>query len=219
MNESAVNNDGECVTGKDAIVAAAANCFMMSGFSDTSIDDVAHALGATKGRIYHYYRSKVELFFDVHRHGMAININSIEPIASGPGDALTRLKKMCHVHLNNMLTTLSFQRVVMQGVEMHLASPTTPRQREKLKLLMRERERYEDLFKAVLEEGKRDGFFAFEKASFASKAVLAVLNNPVLWYKPKTGGIGVGEREIIGQFSAFAVNTVCKEKSVDGEQI
>lgn len=218
MNDILQPDNQTFETGTDAIVAAAAECFMTSGFSDTSIDDVAHALGATKGRIYHYYRSKVELFFDVHRRGMAININSIKPISKGSETPAVRLKMMCEIHLMNMLTTLSFQRVVMQGVEMHLASPTTPQQREKLKVLMKERERYEGFFRSVLIEGKAAGQFSFENASFASKAVLAVLNNPVLWYKPKGGGKrcetgNLSEQEIIDQFTQFALNTVRCEQA------
>ena len=51
MDRTETQTDQTCESGKEAILAAAARCFMTSGFSDTSIDDVADSLGATKGRI------------------------------------------------------------------------------------------------------------------------------------------------------------------------
>lgn len=184
---------------------------MEAGFSATSIDDVAHELGATKGRIYHYYRSKVELFFDVHRAGMAINLNSIKPLANSRDGAVERLRAMCRAHIDNMLSSFSYQRVVMQGVEMHLYSATTPMQRKELELLMKEREYYEGLFRKVLTDGKEEGVFEFDNPSFASKAVLALLNNPVLWYDPKRNKSDKSRLEIVEQFTGFALKTVLKK--------
>ncbi|MEC9344539.1 MAG: helix-turn-helix domain-containing protein, partial [Pseudomonadota bacterium] len=106
---------------RDAIILAAAHCFMKAGYGATSIDDVAHELNATKGRVYHYYRSKAELFYDVHRRGMAINFSVIEPIMQRDLAPREKLEAMSRAHVHAMLEHLDFQRVVMQGVEMHLA--------------------------------------------------------------------------------------------------
>lgn len=194
--------------GRDAIIAAAADCFMEAGYGATSIDAVADRLGATKGRVYHYYRSKAELFFDVHRRGMAINLETIVPIASADMPPRDKLTAMCRAHIRNMLDHISYQRVVMQGVEMHLAGATTPSQREQLALLMKERERYEGLFRQVLVEGRDAGAFDFGNASFASKAVLAILNNPVIWYRLRPGDAQAAREEIIDEFAGFVLNCV-----------
>lgn len=201
----------ETGTARSVIVEAAAKCFMQGGYSDTSIDDVADYLGATKGRIYHYYRSKAELFFDVHRHGMALNVSSVQPIALSEGPAAERLSDMCKAHVRNMLENIVYQRVVLQGVEMHLAGSTTPKQREKLKLLMKEREYYEGLFRDVLIAGRDEGVFEFDNPSFASKAVLGILNNPVIWYTPRKNQGENEKLEIIEQFSVFAMRSVKAE--------
>ncbi len=208
MADTATEPEKPLAAGKDAIVAAAAECFRVSGFSATSIDDVAQSIGATKGMVYHYYRSKVELFFDVHRVGMAINLNSIEPVAMSDAPALQRFEKMANLHLSNILNWFSYQRVVMQGVEMHLSTPTTPQQRQKLRLLMEERERYENLFRKVLVDGREERVFSFRSASFASKAVLGILNNPVLWYKPSEDRNNEGKQQIIEEFADFALATI-----------
>ncbi len=209
LADSAMRQLDDIDVGKALILEAAAECFMEAGFNATSIDDVAARLGATKGRVYHYYRSKADLFFDVHRTGMQINLGTIGPIAGQHGDPVAKLNRMCRSHLYNMLHSLSFQRVVMQGVEMHMAGRTTPKEREKLALLMDEREQYELFFQKTLVEGRQSGVFRFENPSFASKAVLAILNNPVIWYQKRKGESDAGRLAIIDQFTRFAMQCVC----------
>lgn len=204
--------------GREAILSAAADCFMASGYGGASIDDVARRLRATKGMIYHYFSSKTDLFFEVHRRGMAINLGTIEPLSAGPEPAETRLARMCKAHLANMLRYLNFQRVVMMGVEMHLSGPTTPEQREMLNLLMQERERYEKLFRKVLEEGRQTGRFHYTNASLASKALLAILNNPVLWYRPRTDEAEDVQRAIIEEFQSFAMRSIGASGWMETEQ-
>src|SRR3546814_7359817 len=58
------------LTPQQEILQVAAECFMEQGFNATSIDDVARRMNATKGRIYHYYASKTDLFFEINREGM-----------------------------------------------------------------------------------------------------------------------------------------------------
>lgn len=209
--DTAISNLGDIEPGKALILQAAADCFMKSGFNATSIDDVAAHLNATKGRVYHYYRSKADLFFDVHRTGMRINIGTIRPISIGPEPIEKRYELMCRQHLSNMLHSISFQRVVMQGVEMHLAGRTTPGEREKLQLLMREREEYEQFFQTVLVEGRKAGSFVFNSPSLASKAVLAILNNPVIWYRRRENESVEERLAIIDEFTRYAQNCVCAE--------
>ena len=69
------------------ILRAAASCFTEHGYTATSIDDVARRIGATKGMIYHHYRSKADMFADVFRSGMQMNFAAIEPCRSLGGRA------------------------------------------------------------------------------------------------------------------------------------
>ena len=75
---------GSASKSRDQILVAAADCFKENGFAATSIDDVADMLGATKGMIYHHFRSKIDLFFAVYRRGMEINFGATEPEAKRP---------------------------------------------------------------------------------------------------------------------------------------
>lgn len=61
---------------RDAVVRAAAQAFNERGFHNTSLDDVAGALGVTKPTIYYYFGNKEQLLFECFRAGL-------EPIRSG----------------------------------------------------------------------------------------------------------------------------------------
>ncbi|WP_378956171.1 TetR/AcrR family transcriptional regulator [Pelosinus sp. sgz500959] len=50
---------------KDNIMIAALRLFLLRGYRNVSLVDVANEIGITKGGIYHYFKSKEELFHSV----------------------------------------------------------------------------------------------------------------------------------------------------------
>lgn len=179
-----IRSDGN---GNADILEAAAACFMEQGFSATSIDDVARRLGATKGRIYHYYSSKTDLFFDVHREGMDRLFTAVEAAAVAPGPAGVRLGRMLEAHALASMENHTYIAVVVQGVHMHRMAATTPAQRRTLDAVMDMRRRYEDLFRRMLEAGMEDGSATVSNPSVAIKAALGAINWMSVWYRPKEG--------------------------------
>lgn len=49
-----------------ALVKEAARAFSLRGYHDTTLEDVAKALGVTKGALYYYVMSKQEILFECH---------------------------------------------------------------------------------------------------------------------------------------------------------
>lgn len=172
-------------TGNIIILETAAQCFMEQGFSTTSIDDVARRMGSTKGRIYHYYSSKTDLFFDVHREGMDRLFKAVVPAMTVHGSALQRLENMLMAHSLAMMNNVAFEAVVVQGVHMHKLAATTPDQRRTLNELISIRHRFEDLFKQVIREGIEDGSIRHVNISVSAKAVLGAINWLSIWYQPR----------------------------------
>ncbi len=169
------------------ILDAAANCFMARGYANTSIDDVARSLGSTKGRIYHHYASKSDLFADVFKTGMDLNYEAVMPEHSKPGTAAQRLVRMALAHTRNLIVTKPYQRAVWEGVELHLRGATTPEQRATLSGLLEYRSKYGEMFRFLLAEGGDVGEFVFDNLSIANQAMLTALNSPVFWYSQRPG--------------------------------
>ena len=170
--------DGRAASPSPAAVAvmdAAARCFAERGYGTTSIDDVARRLGATKGRVYHHFASKTDLFFHVYRRGMALNFAAIAPHR---GD----LRAMCLAHAEIIMREQPYQRVLMEGVFLHRHGELSVRQNEALRELIDLRDDYEAAFREAIEaETGHD-------ASIAVKSLLAVLNSTVFWYRERDSG-------------------------------
>lgn len=170
---------------REEVLAAAARCFMRKGYESTSMDDVAEALGATKGRVYHHFRSKPDLFFAVYRRAMDINMGVVAPHARGPGVALERLTLMARAHALAMMETQAFQRSLTLGADLYRFGASSPEDQAILKELMEYRFAYENLFRRTVEDGLADGSIAVPDASLAVRTLFGALNWVTVWYSPR----------------------------------
>lgn len=194
------------------ILRAAALCFMERGYNATSIDDVARRLGATKGRIYHYYPSKADLFADVYRTGMDMNYAVIEPLRRQPLPLLEKWRRMATEHTYQMIRTRPFQRAVWEGVELTLRGATTPQQREVLGELLEYRTQYGNMFREVIAEAHERGIMRFPNLSIANQLMFMTLNSPIFWYSQRAGETEADLSEIVRQIVDCALRGLgCKE--------
>lgn len=166
------------------ILEAAAQCFMEQGFHATSIDVVARCMGATKGRIYHHYRSKVDLFFDVHRLGMERLFDAVLPATRGQGAPLQVLSAMMRAHALALFEHHAFESVVVQGVQLHRFGALTPRQRDELDALIATRDSFEALFRRQATAARAAGQLGDLDVAIAVKTLLGGLQWSLIWYRP-----------------------------------
>jgi AcrR family transcriptional regulator len=193
---------------KHEILLTAAESFMEQGFYATSIDDVARRLGSTKGRVYHHYPSKIELFFDVHREGMDRLFAAVEPASQTEGDGITVLTSMLRAHALAVLEHHTFETVVAQGVQMHRFGATTPAQREILDGLIASRDRFEAMFKKQATLARKDGTLAHVDISIAVKTLLGGIQWSLIWYRPEAGASPKARRAIADQMVMTLVDGV-----------
>jgi AcrR family transcriptional regulator len=170
---------------REEIVRAAAEVFMEFGFAASTIDAVANRLGATKGRIYHYFGSKADLFFEVQIAAMERLRREVEPLACGPGSPAERLRAMAFRHTMIMLEHLPIQKVSVQGLERQLLGAAIGRHTRKLRDIIRRRDEYEQLFAEVIDEGVRLGLFVDLPPRLATKPFFGALNWLTVWYTPR----------------------------------
>ena len=167
------------------ILDAAAECFMEQGFHATSIDAVARRMGATKGRVYHHYQSKVDLFFDVHRLGMDLLFEAVEPACAAAGPPIEVLEAMMKAHALALFEHHAYESVVVQGVQLHRFGALTPRQRTELQALVSSRDRFEGLFKQQARTALTAKQLGDLDVSIAVKTLLGGLQWSLIWYRPE----------------------------------
>jgi AcrR family transcriptional regulator len=193
---------------KDEILRAAAELFMEFGFAATSIDAVAERLGSTKGRIYHHYRSKADLFFEVQMAAMRRLNEQVEPIARGPGNPVERLGAMALRHTQILLTELPMQKVAVQGLERHLLGASVAANR--LRSVVKMRDEYEGMFCEVMDEGIREGLFIDLPPRLAAKPFFGALNWATVWFSQRRLQRPEAVDEIALTLAAFALRGLLK---------
>ncbi|MGW0043850.1 TetR/AcrR family transcriptional regulator [Rhodococcus sp. NPDC003348] len=196
MNEASAARDASSASDDVTvrILDAAADAFMRGGFANTTIDDIAHRVGATKGLIYYHFRSKFDIFLGVYEDGMRRLDAVVRPLANGPGTGRARLEAMSRAHVVNLMTDLGYHHVVQQGVRDQSSTAIKARQRDALLALNELRRDYERLFHGVIVDGMRDGSLRQADPSLAARTLLSSINAVDTWYRPIEGQ---GESEIV----------------------
>lgn len=171
--------------GRTEILDAAAVAFMEYGFAGTSIDMVAEVLGSTKGKIYYHFKSKTDLFLDVHRETMTAYIDAIEEVAAGPDTPLDKLRGVLLTLALQVMNRLPYAKVAVQGVDMHMSLSTTPEQRRVLREIIDLRDRGESILVEIIEQGMADGVLRPCKPRLIVKPMLGALNWMTVWYRQR----------------------------------
>ena len=179
-----VDRPGASDEARADILKAAAIAFNARGFEATSIDDVADVLGASKGRIYHYYRSKADIFLDLHLEVLRILIDRVGSIAARPDlGPVQRVREMCFTHAVEVMTRINYQKATMLGLNRFLLSVSAPYQEAARQRVNELRDEYEDLFVRVIAKGVEAGEFQLVEPRFATKPLLGALNYVANWYE------------------------------------
>ncbi len=195
---------------REEILDAAAEAFMARGYSGTSIADIADLLGATKGRIYHWYRSKAQIYLDVHRQAMEMLFAVIEPIAEESSSAEDRLSRMVFEHAHLMMTALPYQRVSVQSLDMRVL--VTDRDLAEVRTeVIALRDHYEELFAKVIAEGVEEGVFRPTRGRSATKPLFGAVNWITMWFEPGRSGSADNEDEIAHEMATFVVKGLRKD--------
>jgi len=195
-----------------ALLDAAAKAFTNFGFAAASIDVIAAQIGATKGSVYYHYRSKADLFFAVHKRAMVLNLRAQLPVMQDKSlDPVQKLQGMAYRHAMVMMEYLHYQRVTVQGVELHQSTTTSASEREALKEVVAMRDAYEHLFESVLREGIASGGLASVEPSLASKGILGSLNWITVWYRPREGDTFSSRHKIAEQLARQVTHGVARE--------
>ena len=203
-NEALVNEP------REAILDAAALCFMERGFNATSIDDIARRLSATKGMVYHYFSSKAELFFEIHHRAMDALFEEMEPVAASDLPAPERFTEMARRYVHTLIRTQPYQRTVSEAVQMVLRNSTTAEQRDQLTDLQSRRSQCEAMFMAVLEEGMIKGTMQASRPRVSIKPVFGAMNSVINWYHHREGETAEQLAELVNEVVQVALRGVMK---------
>ena len=193
---------------KYKILDAAAHEFMIGGYNSTTIDDIANAVGATKGLIYYHFRSKFDIFLAVYKEGMTRTRIQVEPFVDSTGNGYDRLLSMSTAHVLQIMENLGYHQVVHEGVREQRSVALRTKQREQLAELNRLRAEYEQLFRSTVEEGIADGSIRPLDPALLVRTLLSSLNAVDMWFRPRDGQTRSELVELATQVTDIVVNGI-----------
>lgn len=160
---------------KTRILREAAHIFAEKGYEGASMRDLAQALGLSKAALYHHFRSKEAILYQISLLALS------ELVARGERaieeeDPRKALLLFMEGHARYLEENRPFFVAMLQG----LASLSPPHREETVRL----RDRYEASLRRILQRGVEQGVFRPVDLALAGRAVLSLLNWMIRWFKP-----------------------------------
>jgi response regulator NasT len=134
---------------RSEVLDAAARIFAEKGFAETTIKDLADAVGVLKGSLYYYFSSKEELLCDVVARADEAAWKRIEHAMAHEGSAIERLRACVEAQLASTARDPAGMALVFQD---HGSLD-----KERRDNLARCRARYVATASTLVEEGQADG--------------------------------------------------------------
>lgn len=160
---------------RNRILEEAARLFTEKGYEATSVQDLAEALGLSKAALYHHFRSKEEVLYEISQQALeGLLLEGKKALAvSDPKEALLRFMEG---HARFFEENRPFFVTMLQGLQS--LSP------EKQRPIIALRDQYEEMVRTVLQRGMEAGVFRQVDVALAGRAVLSLLNWMVRWFHP-----------------------------------
>lgn len=167
------------------VVLQAAEVFAARGYDQTTVPELADALGMAAGGLYHYFGGKEQLLIaicDQLMDPLLIETQALVATDEPPQLRLRALVRLwvAHVieHRDHMLVFQQERHVIEHG--------------EQWRDIRESRKRFERLVAGVLEEVHEDGRMRLDDPRLALSALLGMVNHTAQWHRPR-GRLGARE--------------------------
>jgi AcrR family transcriptional regulator len=177
------------------IVARAAELFDGAGYYQTTMDDIATAVGIRKSTLYHYFSSKHEILFWIHEEVIDQIIAREEARRSTEMSAGDSLFEIIADILEIIATRPGYSRVFFEH------SRELPP--EEQSIVHEKRRRYTQMMEGVIRRGVENGEFRALDPEVATLAVGGMCNWAYQWLRPDQP---LSSREVAASFRDIVIN-------------
>jgi TetR/AcrR family transcriptional regulator, cholesterol catabolism regulator len=162
---------------RDTILQTAAQIFSEKGFHAASMQDIAAAVNLQKASLYHHVSSKQEILLVLLDQALDLLIERLSEVSR---QTLSPEEKLLQAIICYMGVLTEHRNLASVLITEHrsLDSPL------KAKHLPR-RKRFENLWRALIQEGMDAGVFRPVEPGLAARSLLGVMNGTLSWYRPE----------------------------------
>ncbi len=184
------------------LLDAAAELFSTKGYAETSLRDIAGAVGIKAGSVYYHFRSKDELYTEVLDAGMDLMIDGFTEVASGldPTSPEPRSRLRSHVfgHLDVLHSNLAY-------TSLHVTTFRTAPQPVRSVVVLR-RDAYEAMWTGLLSDSLPETPAA--EITILRLALFGAMNSSIDWFDADQGSLKEFADVITDAFWAGATERV-----------
>ena len=166
------------MTVPERLIEAATELFAAKGFDRVAVQEIVDRAGVTKGAMYHYFGSKDDLLSEIYGGVLRMQTERLEHFAAGDAPVAERL----HAAAVDVVVT-SIENFDQAKVYFRSADHLTEDKRREVRA---ERRRYHERFRALVEEGQRDGVFRADvPADLTVHYFFGTVHHLGTWYSPE----------------------------------
>jgi AcrR family transcriptional regulator len=163
---------------RQRLLDAAAQVFELHGYNGASMQAIAEEVGITKAALYHYVRSKDELFFQVYDAYIASLLVDVQGFKAEYPEADARLLHIVTRIFQQMVTHRPYVRAFLQD-HSKVESPDWSA------MIVAKRDEFEVMVRECLSDGVDQGVFELSMGpKLATKFVLGACNWAHQWLDP-----------------------------------
>jgi AcrR family transcriptional regulator len=180
------------------LVREAARAFSARGYHDTSLDDVAKALGVTKPALYYYVKNKQEILFECHMLSYDLGDQALE---YGEKNGKTGFEKILLLVKNyiELITSEMGSSVVLVELDSLDA--------ENRARVIRRRDKFDRYCRRLVAQGIKDGSIRSMDPKLTVFFFMGAINWMTRWFK--TDGPLTGE-QIAEHFADFLTAAISR---------
>ena len=184
------------------IYRAAAGVIHAKGYDATSLNDIAEAVGITKGGLYHYIDGKQSLLFKIMSYALdLLDAEVVTPAGSLVG-AEQQLRSVIQLHT---------QLIVDKGIELTiLLDESAGLAPDHLRLITQRRVTYYKFVRAIIQRLKDEGKLRELDVTIATHNLMGQLQWLPRWY---TSGGRLTREQVIDGFTQAALTAVLRAGS------
>ena len=161
---------------RQKILENAARLFARKGYEKVSLEEIAARLKLNKASLYHYFKSKDEMFYQIQMQAIRQANAALEQVLESDAGPEEKLQEAIRSHVR-IVTRDYFTGIFRQS---ELALP-----RNLMARVIEARDRFEENFQKIILEGVEKRVFRNSYPKLAVLSILGTLNAIPRWYSPK----------------------------------
>ena len=159
------------------IIQAAAQIFRQKGYHGTSMQDIADAVQFQKASLYHHVTGKQDILVAILDQALDLLIDDMQEVAKSKHTPQEKIRLAMRTYVMRLTQDLDLATVLLmeyRSLDDELRAIHIDR-----------RDRFEALWREIVQEGIDSGAFRPVDARLTSFAFLGVLNWMITWYRHK----------------------------------